>query len=886
MALKASNAAPEQQPIEIFLRTCLQQHHYMCQAYQQKPEEQRKPMIMTAEGVELGRSPLWKAVDTNRFLVPLSLLQKSSFATSTSPILPLLRCLGISHSMRLISALVSERRVILISSSATRLATCCRSALAVLAQGLLHWQHFLIPVLPPSLGQYLQAPFPYLIGVLSQSVDLQKLQEMGEVLLINLDRNELETRNIPSHFIATRIPDLFGMRGDTDVVNSASDVLAQDLVEVLKSDKKTIFGEVSFAGEQAAKAAKAVKHAFGRLREHGRKFMTGGQDDPVATQEAQQQQQQSQHAVTEDEIYTEGCQNEAGEEEARVAFCTFFLCLYGDLKWYLGAPSAPGETPKLDRDRFLQQKRLSGDGEGSPIFPLLQNMCQSQMFEQFVNARIQEIRTRTVVTKDSPLFLVCANYHRQHNIDFSVVNVRRVTIQVSQANPSRLVSQANASARLMAMTLTSNKGYEGNHAQAVAQLVEFCHETSVLMDVMSVMWMRLNDAKGNHWKHALLALQIMRNLLFHGPLAVIAEATDGLDKIRQMKGYKDNMRGQICQSVQQAAAQLYNLLVDRTKLFEIRCFCANRRREIRDRVNPNYQRDRNLTLRLSFKALHPYLHPQNKRQVAPANIPYQPAPRSQPQQAYPLQPQQQRPHQAGAPMPQRVPPQQQQQMPPQGAVQSGRSSSAQASRRQQQAPVDLLGFSSPPQAPPQQHQVQAAFGAMQIKDPFSSPPPQQHARPSPQPTMAQIPPQPTIAQIPPQQPPQQPYGGQPPFGSPPAQMLPQGAPHPSSQPVFAQIPPQAHGQQHPYPGQAPPGQLHPGYASSAGHVPPIHASPRQMHAGQVPPGHIPPGQVPPQGHPGYPQQQGPPNMFAVPPQQQQQPPQQPRAQGSQFDPFA
>jgi hypothetical protein len=873
----------------------------MCQAYQQRPEEERKPMIMTAEGMELGRSPLWKGVDTNRFLVSLSLLQKSNFSTSTSAILPLLRCLGVAHSLRLVSALISERRILLVSSSATRLSTCVRSALSVLAQGLLHWQHFLIPVLPPHMMQYLQAPFPYLIGILSSTVDISKLHELGEILLINLDRNELETRNIPTHLIATRLPDLLGNRSDNDVVNSASDVLAQDLVELLKADKKVIFGDMSVVGEQAAKAAKAVKSAFGRLKQQGRKFLAATNDDNGgATPTKDLDPAQSPLAVTADEIYTEGSQNEMGEEEARVAFCTFFLCLYGDLKWYLGPPAAAGQTPQLDRDRFLQQKRNMGDGEGTPIFPLLQNMCQSQMFEQFVKARVEEIRVRMVVSKDSPLFLVCGNYHRQHNIDFSVTSVRRVTRQVAQANPSRLISQANANARRMAMVLTSNKGYEGDHAKAVAQLVEYCHETSVLMDVMSVMWMRLRDAKGNQWKHGLMALQIIRNVLYHGPLAAVAEATDGLDKIRQMKLYKDNMRAQVCQSIQQVAIQVYNLLVDRDKLFTIRRFCANRRREIRDRVNPNYQRDRNLTLRLSFKALHPYLHPQNNRQVAPANIPFVPPAPSQSQPRYPPQQQQQR-------VPQQLPPQQmspqpQHRMPPQGAVQSGRTPPGRGPPQQQEPPVDLLGFSSPPQ----QQQVQAAFGAMTMNDLAARSAP-------PQSTIVQLPPQRQPQYPPPQQqqlpPPQQlhpGYGGQPGFSSPPDQMQPQAARSPA-QPTFAQIPPQQYAQQRPYPGQMPPHQMPP-HQMPPHQMPPHQMPPHQMPPHQIvpgrgplihahpghapPPGQFPPGQAPPgpgvpQGYPGYPPQQAPPNLFAAAPppqQQQQQPPQRPKA--SQFDPYA
>ena len=100
-------------------------------------------------------------------------------------------------------------------------------------------------------------------------------------------------------------------------------------------------------------------------------------------------------------------------------------------------------------------------------------------------------------------------------------------------------------------------------------------------DVMSVIWVRLRDSKGLHWKHGFQSLQILRNLLYHGPLAAIAEATDGLDKIRLMKFYNDNMRSQICTQIRQAASQVYNLLVDRAKLFSIRRLCIEKRRRLR-----------------------------------------------------------------------------------------------------------------------------------------------------------------------------------------------------------------------------------------------------------------------------------------------------------------
>ena len=64
------------------------------------------------------------------------------------PIMPLLRYIGPSHFVRLLSALMCERRIVLISKSAARLSSCVRAASSALAQGLLAWKHVIIPVVP------------------------------------------------------------------------------------------------------------------------------------------------------------------------------------------------------------------------------------------------------------------------------------------------------------------------------------------------------------------------------------------------------------------------------------------------------------------------------------------------------------------------------------------------------------------------------------------------------------------------------------------------------------------------------------------------------------------------------------------------------------------
>ena len=86
-------------------------------------------------GLEFGSR--WHAsLDVSKFAVPPSLLQGlteqqsmesggSSFAQYN--ILPLLRCLGISETLRLLSALLCERRIILVSKSPARLSGCAQA---------------------------------------------------------------------------------------------------------------------------------------------------------------------------------------------------------------------------------------------------------------------------------------------------------------------------------------------------------------------------------------------------------------------------------------------------------------------------------------------------------------------------------------------------------------------------------------------------------------------------------------------------------------------------------------------------------------------------------------------------------------------------------------
>ena len=187
---------PHEDSLEWFLQRLFDQHQKLCQAFAGLPQHQRKPLLMTVSAIEAGIKPVPRLdqVDLSKFLIPTSLLTPTSSvveSVTSSAILPLLRVLGVQNSLRLLSGLLSESRILMVSSSPTRLAQCARSALSLLAQGLLNWQHIFIPVLPPHLFQYLAAPVPYLIGMLTSlmpRLDQARADGLGEMIIINHKR--------------------------------------------------------------------------------------------------------------------------------------------------------------------------------------------------------------------------------------------------------------------------------------------------------------------------------------------------------------------------------------------------------------------------------------------------------------------------------------------------------------------------------------------------------------------------------------------------------------------------------------------------------------------------------------------------------------------------
>lgn len=641
-----------------------------------------KPRILTLPLTEVGNGHgLFGAVDTLRLVVPSSFLHEreptvsgseSIAALSRNDMLPMLRCLGVTGAMRLLSALMSERRIIFTSTNVSKLAAVGYGAVAMMGQGLLPPPPVFVPgtflncslgldesydlgrishsvkqnapsVLPPGLASLLQTPSPYLIGVLTgptpHFINLRNVPNIGEVVLFDLDTsgNEPFFAGIPNPQQA--VPDL--TRRNMDEFDSANrvslpDILYQDLTEVMKLDKRMFWQgavqeKLGLAAERGRTAAKnAMKKGLQYFKNKSKEMKA---KDSFGTENVEDEEVEEEAAATNsvenalsksvgkgNYFYEQGFCHEAAELEARVAFTTFFVCILGDLRTYL-TQQTPGTSPVVDKEKFMRFRNSSGDTPGTAIFLLCGNLMRGKIFDSFVEARMLEVQLRRAVPEDAPIFALTTNFHRSNKVDFYVNNVKNSVRQVaSDADfPGRHLISWNEGVRRRVTELTSAQAFNGDPVKALSLLTEDCRESSViLIDAVMVFWTRILEGKGMQWKKALLALQMFRNLLLNGPINAVSEAIDGFASIRILRSYTEALRGQNSALIREAASELYLLIVDLPVLFARRRQFLNMRRLERDpKPSPLRKETRMVRGINQFRNVHIALRPAGAS-VAPA----------------------------------------------------------------------------------------------------------------------------------------------------------------------------------------------------------------------------------------------------------------------------
>lgn len=492
--------------------------------------------------------------DFVKFYTPASL--QAGFLPGTNPdevdvpIMPLLRCLGPENTMRLLSALLCEIRIILVSADIVRVAACVRGAASLLAQGNLAWRHNLVPVLPPHLLSCLAEPTPYLVGLLDQFMGhVELLQSLKDVLCIHLDKNQIKTFGMAHP--GQRIPDLLAVRKAKENVAS---ILFNDMEQIMKAEDriwaeekkeekigKEVVSELAKEvaprrkkgkGKGEAKIETDIAALFTRVM-RGEKLEADNSSipdeslqNPDANELARLDTQSghvprnnkssNSHDATSLETF-DVCENERGEEGLRASLTSFFLVTHGDLAMLL-AQDGQGSF-LLDRKKYLLAKKKAGVKEKSPLFTLYKAFSGTSLLENHLSQRIEEFqRGRSLLMpRHRTLFALCEKLLRVKKIEFTSQNVRKVVSKTIVHSPLHGQVERSELGRARALMLTSSQPYDGNVSQALSSLMQDCHQCdSALPQAMAVIWSRLEDLKPSAWKHPLLGLHLLKNLLLHG----------------------------------------------------------------------------------------------------------------------------------------------------------------------------------------------------------------------------------------------------------------------------------------------------------------------------------------------------------------------------------
>ncbi len=454
---------------------------------------------------------------------------------SGSPILPLFRCLGSAKTIRILSALLCEHRIIFVSKDIEILSACVNACTAMLAQGLLVWRHVQIPVLPPHLLKYLSTSAPFIVGVLDRYAEkVERMAGLKEALYIDLDKGLLKTLHMED--AQKKVPDLLlkkKRKKDTAVEEAAR------LFTSIIDDEREIWDFVEEKVEEDEDMSKKTRSTWsskssskketqetnnGDFFKQAELFVRSILPQSIKPSEGFQHDEDSPMyaKITSDERFRGYIlsDNERGEELARATLVCLFLELIGDMGMYLTVDQG-GEnaTFRLDVKKFLVRKRQMGAKEDTPLYSLLQRLTRSVMFLRFTESRIADIESSSnqIIINHTPLFALCQKHMRTHRTEFTTQNIRKVVFTTISACPERRLIDGREEVKDRALALTSDKQFEGDEVVALTALINTCKECDrSFAQVMQVIWLRIRDDRPMFWTHPLLGLHLLRNFLLHG----------------------------------------------------------------------------------------------------------------------------------------------------------------------------------------------------------------------------------------------------------------------------------------------------------------------------------------------------------------------------------
>ena len=105
------------------------------------------------------------------------------------PLLDFFDILGVENAVKLITCVLLEYQILVFSSDCQNLMLVCESVLSLIYP--FKFSHVYVPILPPMLENFLDAPVPYMMGLVRRSPDMN-IYNRASVCIVDIDNGELE----------------------------------------------------------------------------------------------------------------------------------------------------------------------------------------------------------------------------------------------------------------------------------------------------------------------------------------------------------------------------------------------------------------------------------------------------------------------------------------------------------------------------------------------------------------------------------------------------------------------------------------------------------------------------------------------------------------------
>eukprot|EP00762_Andalucia_godoyi_P002307 ANDGO_07626.mRNA.1 DENN domain and WD repeat-containing protein SCD1 len=125
---------------------------------------------------------------------------RNDFPLSEIPITQVFECLSIQNVIKVVTAVLLERKMVFVCSQYSVLTNVAESFCALIFP--FRWQHVYIPVLPSCYAEFLSAPVPFIMGLHSSA--RAQLQLSPDIIVVDLDNN---TVAIPKDALLPKLPE-------------------------------------------------------------------------------------------------------------------------------------------------------------------------------------------------------------------------------------------------------------------------------------------------------------------------------------------------------------------------------------------------------------------------------------------------------------------------------------------------------------------------------------------------------------------------------------------------------------------------------------------------------------------------------------------------------